>query len=153
MQKLLEEVCQTIRNWFVNFDNGDVYSGSYEISGGVITGQGTSDTPEITTGMYYRIVGSFKNDGVYLAGTDTPIDEQFNGQIWLMHPTAAFLALVTEIGAWQTLNGGADSTNMSPFNSESFGGYSYSKGGNASGGTAVSWKSQFASRLNAWRKI
>ena len=47
---------------------------------------------------------------------------------------------------------------MSPFTSESFAGYSYSKGGaggsGSSGGSgATGWKAAFASRLNAWRKL
>lgn len=154
MQNLLEEICQHLRNWFTTYDRGDVYSGSFSISGGIIEGAGTTSTPEISAGMYYRIIGSYKNDGVYLAGTDTPTDEAFNGQVWIMHPPAAFIALVSEIKTWQEANGGATSDNMSPFASESFGGYSYSKGsGNSAGGTATSWASQYAARLNAWRKI
>lgn len=154
MQLLLEEVCTHIRNWFVDYNQGDIYSGTFSIQNGEITGKGTTKTPTIESGMYYRIVGSFKNNGVYLAGTDAPVDEEFNGQIWLLHPTAAFLSLVAEIDAWQKAYGGSDSVNMSPYSSESFGGYSYSKGGSGSGGaTATTWQGQFASRLNAWRKI
>ena len=155
MQILLEEVCQSIRNYFCDYYRGDVCTGEFEIVNGEIKGVNGSKTPVIYSGMYYRIVGSRLNNGIFLAGTDTPTDEEtFDGEIWLMRIPAAFLALVAEIKEWQTKNGGADSANMSPFASESFGGYSYSKGGsNAGGGTSVSWQSQYASRLNAWRKI
>lgn len=154
MQLLLEEICQHIRNWFCDFRRGDVTSGVFIIQDGVITGAGRTATPTIDEGTYFRIIGSRKNDGVYIAGTDIPTDETFNGQVWIMHPTAAFLACVNEIAAWQAKNGGVDSENMSPYTSESFGGYSYSKGGGGSqGGTATTWQGQFASRLNAWRKI
>lgn len=154
MQLLLEEICQHIRNWFCDFRRGDVTSGTFEILNGEIIGENGTPTPTIESGSYFRIVGSVKNDGVYLAGTDIPVDEVFNGQIWLMHPTAAFLECVNEIATWNTKNAGVDSVNMSPFSSESFGGYSYSKGGGGSqGGTAVTWQAQFATRLNTWRKI
>lgn len=154
MQLLLEEICQHLRNWFCNFQRGDVKHGSFIIQDGAITGAGQTPTPTIEDGSYYRIIGSLKNDGVFLAGTDTPKDETFTGQIWLMHPTAAFLACVKDISDWNAKNGAIDSPNMSPYTSESFGGYSYSKGGGGSqGGTATTWQGQFASRLNAWRKI
>lgn len=68
----------------------------------------------------------------------------------------AMLSLSEEIDAWQTKHGGVDSTAMSPYNSESFGGYSYSKssGGSAeSGGGFGGWQSAFANRLNPWRKL
>ena len=43
----------------------------------------------------------------------------------------------------------------SPYQSESFGGYSYSKAsGNASNGDGnITWQSHFANELNRWRKI
>ena len=68
-----------------------------------------------------------------------------------------FISLVTEISAYQAKYGDINSTAMSPFNSESFGGYSYSKssGGNVDtsqnkGGT---WQGAFGARLAKWRKI
>lgn len=154
MQPLFEEICQHLRNWFCDYNSGDVYAGSFTIISGTISGQGKTKTPPIESGMYYRIIGSYKTNGVYKAGTDTPADDTFNGQVWLLHPPAAFLALVKDISDWQAVNGAATSTNMSPFSSESFGGYSYSKGaGSGGGGTATTWQAQFASRLNTWRKI
>ena len=41
---------------------------------------------------------------------------------------------------------------LSPYQSESFGGYSYTKA-SASNGDQVDWKTVFRSRLNRWRKI
>jgi hypothetical protein len=81
-------------------------------------------------------------------------DEVFEGSLWLMAIPQAFLDLVEEIDAWQKKNGAVDSAAMSPFNSESFGGYSYSKGvGSSGGGLATTWQAAYAARLNAWRKI
>ena len=148
MQIILEEICQNIRNFFV----GEVKEGAITINDGAISINGEPE--EISDGRYYRIVGSYENDGIYIAGTDTPTNETFAGEIWLMRPSPAFLALVEEIKAWQTANGAADSQNLSPYTSESFGGYSYSKsGGGTGGGTAATWQGQYAARLNAWRKI
>lgn len=155
MQLLLEEICQNIRNYFCDYSKGDVCAGEFEIIENTIRGVNGTKTPAIYSGVYYRIVGSRINSGIFLAGTDTLKDEEaFDGEIWMLRLPVAFLALVEEIKAWQTKNGGVNSENMSPYTSESFGGYSYSKGGsNSSGGTAVSWAAQFGSRLNAWRKI
>lgn len=83
-------------------------------------------------------------------------DEEFKGAVWLMAVPRDFLNLVDRIAAWDEKFGGVDSAAQSPFSSESFGGYSYSKasGGSGSGGsTAVTWKNNFASDLNKWRKI
>lgn len=149
MQLIIEEVCQSIRNYFTKQDGSDVICGTFSIVSGVLY-YGNEILPQ--TG-YFRIIGSRLNDGVFLGGTDTLKDETFEGEVWYMHPPAAFLACCKEISDWQTANGGADSANMSPYSSESFGGYSYSKGGGTNGATAVTWQAQFRSRLNAWRKI
>jgi hypothetical protein len=49
---------------------------------------------------------------------------------------------------WELAN--ADSIN-SPYQSESFGGYSYSKESGGEGG--MNWKTHFANELWKWRKI
>ncbi len=154
MQLMLEEVCQNIRNFFCDYKKGDICAGEFQIVNGQLEGLNGTPTPVIYTGLYYRIVGSRINNGIFIAGTDTLTDEEaFDGEVWLLRLPVAFLALVEEIKEWQEKNGAATSDNMSPFNSESFGGYSYSKGTSSSGGAAVSWASQYAARLNAWRKI
>lgn len=65
------------------------------------------------------------------------------------------IAIASDINEWQTLYGGADSSAMSPFNSESFGGYSYSKSGsgNANSGSNASWQDVFGGRLNKYRRL
>ncbi len=83
-------------------------------------------------------------------------DEIFDGEIWAMAIPQEFVFLAGEIKAWQDKYGGIDSEAMSPFQSESFGGYSYSKGGSSVSNRASSvttWSNTFASRLNKWRKI
>ena len=148
---MLNEICAEIRNYFTYEE--DRHIGDWTISGGVITP--SLDLPT----DYIRIVGSRLNDGVHkrnkTGGFDLT-DEEFNGGIWVMSPPSDFLALVDEISAWQEKYGVLTSENMSPFQSESFGGYSYSKasGGSSAGSSSVpTWQSQYASRLKRYRRI
>lgn len=148
---MIGEICAELKNYFTY--DADKHIGDFTISNGAI-----SPSFDLPTD-YIRIVGSRLNDGVHKKknGAFQLVDETFHGGIWVMSPPADFLALVAEIEAWQTKNGGADSAAMSPFQSESFGGYSYSKssGGSASGsGSSVpTWQSTYASRLNMYRRI
>ena len=66
---------------------------------------------------------------------------------------AEFLSLVADIKAWVDKYGGVDSEAQSPFQSESFGGYSYSKGTTSNGDSNATWKTVFGARLNKWRKV
>ena len=148
---MLSELCQELRNWF---DRGQPHiNGALEISSGKII---TADFINvIQANQYFRIVGSVFNDGVYKYTNDLMlIDEVFDGSIWLMAIPKAVLDLDKEIDDWMTKYFNIDSEAMSPFDSESFGGYSYSKSsGGSSGGSGVSWQNVFASKLNLWRKI
>lgn len=146
---MLNEICQELRNWF---DRGQPrLHGAFEISGGKIVD--TDFTSIIQPNQYFRIIGSVFNDGVYKYTDELVLnDEIFVGSVWLMAIPKEVVDLASEISAWITKYG--DSVN-SPYQSESFGGYSYTKAGagsnsNSSGPT---WQSIFASRLNMWRKI
>ena len=143
---LLTELCRECRNYFLRNRENDIHSGTFVVSGGDI-----EPLSFLLPGQYYRIVGSVFNDGVHQYGdeTDELTDETFDGAIWAMSIPPAFLALASEITAWQTAN--ADAL-ASPYQSESFGGYSYSKGSGASGG-AYAWVDQFESKLKNWRKV
>ena len=147
-------MCLECRNFFLKNGVSDIYSGTYTISGGVI-----SPLPDnIITGQYIRIVGSKLNDRV-IKNTAEELsalsDETFDGAVWDMYVSPAFLELCKDISEWQTKNGTAESAAMSPFTSESFGGYSYSKGGGSAstGGAAVAWQDVFKPRLNVFRRI
>ena len=150
---MLNEICAEIKNFFTY--DVDKHIGDFSIIDGAI-----APSFDIPTD-YIRIVGSRKNDGVHVRdehGVFNLIDEgEFHGGIWVMSPPADFLALVAEIEAWQAKNGGIDSQAMSPYNSESFGGYSYSKssGNSGTGGSSggANWSDAYASRLNIYRRI
>ena len=140
---MLEQICAFIHNYFVS----DRYSGTFSITDGTLTIDGLVD------GQYFRICGSRMNDGVYQYPVSGLTDETFDGVIWDMRPPKSFLDLVSEISDWQTKYGTAAA---GPYQSESFNGYSYSKGTatDASGKSVpVTWQTTFGSRLNQWRKL
>lgn len=141
---MLEELMRECRNYFLI--PGGVHPDTYTIKGGSIA------LPFLRAGQYFRIVGSVLNDGVYQYGNCSLRDETFDGAIWAMAVPAEFLRLEEEIKAWRTQYENAAN---SPFQSESFAGYSYTKS-TASGGSVgflPCWQGVFASRLNKWRKL
>ena len=139
---MLEQVLMNIRNWF-SVDGG-IYSGAFTIEDGGIT------LPFLANGQYFRICGSLFNDGLHQYPADDLVDETFNGTIWALAIPKAVIELADEIQNWQEKNGEAS---VSPYQSESFGGYSYSKATDAETGGAVTWQSAFKKQLSAWRKI
>ena len=141
---MLNEICRELRNWFV-VDDTDKHFGTFVVKEGEI-----SPLDYVQNGQYYRIIGSVFNDGIYKAGEDNGlITEVFNGAVWAMRIPHEVIQLSEEISEWMKKNGDAVT---SPYTSESFGGYSYTKATTASG-NAISWQSAFADRLNRWRKI
>ena len=143
---MLTELCQELRNWFVR----ERHRGRYTIKGGTLTADFLQDS------QYYRIVGSVFNDGVHVYKSYDLTDETFDGEVWGMAVPREVIELDKKIDDWKAKYAGVDSAAFSPFLSESFGGYSYTKGGSAQGGgsgVGSGWKAAFASELNRWRKI
>ena len=152
---MLTELCQEVRNWF-DRDQPKFY-GSFVIQGQTILFDGVDMGTLLKQGQYLRIIGSTFNDGVWRFPSDSLMDEQFVGSIWALAIPMDFIALSEKIDAWIEKYGGIDSQAMSPYNSESFGGYSYSKstGGTYQGGNdgAGTWQNTFAKELNRYRKL
>ena len=157
---MLTELCEYLRNWF---DEGQPkHVGTITITGGEITARDdllfTDKAVEPLPGQYIRVVGSVFSDGVHqYPDADMP-DETFEGAVWLMRIPPAVIALSAEIDAWRAKYAGIDSNYMSPYNSESFAGYSYSKSGAGAaafttGNGLTGWQAAFADRLDPWRKI
>lgn len=152
----LTEICRELNNYF---DLKRVF-GSFVIVDSTLTYEGGVMSDYLQDGQYFRIVGSVFNDGVHVYSPNSieslSHDETFDGAVWAMAVPPDLIALSAEIDAWSEKYAGLDSQAMSPYNSESFGGYSYSKssGSSADGsGGGADWKSVFGSRLNKWRKI
>ncbi len=145
----LDVLCAELKNYFIK-DRSAIHLGDFEVKDGMV-----SPLDFLKQGQYFRIVGSDLNDGVYLYNGESMDlkDEVFNGALWAMSVPPIVIALSAEIDDWRAKNEALDSENMSPYTSESFDGYSYSKGGNSKGGTATSWQSQFADRLKPYRRL
>ena len=141
---MLTELCQELHNWF----DRERYTGTFEIAGGEFTAD------FLKPGQYYRIIGSIFNDGVHRYGdaVDELVDEEWTGAVWALAIPNAVIELATAIQEWRDKYERVDSVAMSPYTSESFGGYSYSKGGSSRSGS-MSWKDVFSGKLNAWRKL
>ena len=142
---MLTELCKELNNWFVQ----KIYFDKYTIE------DGTLIVPELQQGQYFRIVGSVFNDGVYEYPATELTDEVFNGAVWAMAIPQDVIALSSDIDAWKQKYADVDSSAMSPYQSESFGGYSYSKASNNSedGNGGNTWQSVFKNRLNQYRKV
>ena len=151
----LTTLCRELNNYFTKDE--DKYLGEFSISGGVLTLSGTAAYGVLQEGQYFRIVGSVFNDGVYQYPVEGLTDETFDGAIWAMRIPAEVMTLMNAIDEWETKYGSSDAAN-SPFQAESFGGYSYEKGTaqgsvTSTGAAPGTWQFQFRSRLNKWRKI
>lgn len=144
---MIEEVLGYIHNFFVK----EVYKGKFNIVGGNL------DVDFLQTNQYFKVNGSVFNDGVFKYPSTKLTDETFDGEVWALAIPPALLKVVEEIQAWQAKYGSLDSNALSPFNSESFGGYAYSKGNNYGGinGSSSSngWQGVFGNKLNQWRKL
>ena len=138
---MLTEICAEIRNYF-EVPNGRHF-GTFTISGGSI-----APLDFLQEGQYFRIVGSVFNDGVYKYPAASLTDEVFEGAVWAMAVPPTLIALAAEIKAYND----SDAGKPSPYTSESFGGYSYTKATDANG-APIGWQKAFASRLNKWRKL
>lgn len=137
---MLTEVCAEIRNYFVK----DIHNGTFEIVGGKIT-----PLDFIQENQYFRIVGSVFNDGVYKNTADLKLtNEVFSGSVWSMAVPPSVVDLAEEIKKYNE----SDEAKPSAYQSESFGGYSYSKATDENG-APIGWKKVFASRLNQYRRI
>ncbi len=150
---MIYNVCKYCKNFFFRHDN--IYTGAFSISNGELTGncdgQSVTLADMVKSGQYYLIAGSDLNDSIHQCGRDTLEDELFYGNVYPLSIPKAFISLVQEIADWQTKNG---EKVTSPFSSESFGGYSYTKAsGLSSESGAASWQDAFRGRLISYRKI
>lgn len=143
---MLEQICAEIRNYFIR-GVVDIHMGTFTVKDGELQG-----TDFLQPNQYFRVVGSVFNDGVHQYQSSVLVDEEFHGAIWSMAVPKAVIDLSTEIQKWVNDN---KAVLDSPYQSESFGGYSYSKSSGYSGGGGgggSDWQNHFASRLNPYRK-
>lgn len=140
---MLEQILDYIHNYFEK----EVHHGTFVINDHVL------DVDFLVYGQYYKVEGSVLNDGIYQYGVDELIDETFNGRVLSMAVPRSIIILSEEIQGWVDKYG---ESSASPYQSESFGGYSYSKGtatDKSGRSVPITWQSVFGTRLNAYRKI
>ena len=153
---MISEICAELRNYFLrDYVNPEhyIHYGSFVIADGEM-----QSLPFLKIGQYYRIIGSTFNDGVHKYGahnrdtedSETLTDEEFEGAIWEMFVPKEVVDLSAEIQDWISKN--ADTIN-SPYQSESFGGYSYTKSVAGTGQISTDWQTHFAAKLNRWRRL
>lgn len=141
MERDITDICSELNNWFS--DRDERHAGEYTIENGTIA------LPFLRDGQFFRIVGSIFNDGVHVYPAYDLADETFSGSIWGMRIPPLVVELAADIGRYK---GAYEADGSSPYVSESFGGYSYTRPTNSKGQVA-SWQDVFAKRLNRWRKL
>lgn len=138
---MLEQVLRHLNNWFLV----EIHEGTFTVENGSIT------LPFLQTNQYFRVCGSVFNDGLHQYPAADMTDETFAGTVWALAVPKAVVTLSEDIAAWQEKNGEAAA---SPYQSESFGGYSYTKrSAGSDSGTLNGWQDAFRGRLNDWRKL
>lgn len=142
----IKEICDYIHNYFEK----DEYTRDFTITDGALV---LDSSIKLLDNQYYMIKGSVFNDGIYKHPETTLKDEVFKGALITMAVPPDVISLMAKITEWETAN---KDVLQSPFNSESFGGYSYSKGtSNKKDGSSgnVTWRDVFGDKLKAYRKI
>ena len=138
---MLEQVLRHLNNWFLV----EIYEGTFTVENGSIA------LPFLQNNQYFRVCGSVFNDGLHQYPAADLTDETFTGTVWALAVPKAVVTLSEDIAAWEKKNGEAAA---SPYQSESFGGYSYTKrSAGSDGGTLNGWQDAFRGRLNDWRKL
>lgn len=141
---MLEQTLRELKNYFIDV----AWFGHFSITGGVLDLHGRD---VLLDGQYFKIHGSVLNDGVYQWPVSGLRDEEFDGEVWALKIPKAVVEAANAKAVWVAAN--ADVLN-SPFSSESFGGYSYSKKGSAAGsaGAGVTGGTVYDDALRQWRK-
>lgn len=145
---MLTEICQYLHNYF----EYEKHFGLISIIGDVVFCDG--EEIEMDEGQYFALFREKFAIGVYQYG-DELTDKTFTGSVWLMDIPDAILKANKWAEQWMEKNGGVDSAANSPFQSESFGGYSYSKGNNSNGkaGVGIFDQASFVGMLAPYRKL
>lgn len=145
---MLEEVLRALNNWFEV--PGKHLTGRFAVEGSALS------LPDgwLLDGQYFLVSGSVMNDGLHQWPAYDLVDEGFEGEVQALAVPMAVQDLADRIEIWWEKYGKAAE---SPYQSESFGGYTYTKasGNGSQGGSqgGYTWQSAFRSELNRWRKL
>lgn len=143
MEQILTQICGELNNWFTDRNAGAAY-GTYEIK------NGTLPLDHITEGQCVRIVGSIFNDGVHMYPFYDLQDETFTGAVMPMRIPPEVMQIAAEV---QRIEAEGGNTSVSPYTSESFGGYSYTRATDSNGVPLSDMSLLVNQRLEKWRKM
>lgn len=140
----IDAICRAARNWFDRAGDGKALPrlhGRFEVKGGEIK------LPEgfVKDGQWFRVIGSISNDGAHRFPATDMVDEVFEGHVHLMAVPREVEQLAEDVASWRTAH---EEASVSPFKSESFGGYTYQLRDEGAG-----WQAAFSDRLLPWRKL
>lgn len=147
---MLEEVMRYVNNRFDRDADGRFVGSA---SGAFSVADGTLEVDGLKEGQWFWVEGSALNDGLHQYPDDGMEDEDFEGRVVFLRVPRAFADIADEIEAWNSENSNVVD---SPLQSESFGGYSYTRAqGGASGNEApaAAWQLHFGARLRPYRKL
>lgn len=113
---------------------------------GTITIQDGSVSLPLLPGQYFWLTGSVYSTGLRKEGVTMP-NETFVGTFVPLAIPPAFLDLAARLDEWTSKN-----VAPSPFQSESFDGYSYTRASGSNGGQ-LTWQDAFRDELAIWRTI
>lgn len=138
---MLEQVLRYLNNRFER----SIVCGTFTVEGGTLEVEGSQ------SGQYLWIEGSVFNDGLHVAPLRNLHDETFTGRVALLVIPNAVQSIARDIEDWQEANAGVLE---SPYQSESFGGYSYTKADSTGvgGHQQEAWQAKFGPRLLGWKK-
>lgn len=149
---VLENILWHIHNWF---ERESFTVKGCSIEGGELP---ASITSSMLVQQWYRIEGSYLNDGLHQHPADDLTDETFDGKVTLLAIPRPLLLLADEIADYIDDTSESDKeARKGKYKSESFGGYTYqlrddSRASSYNGGL-TGWQAAFAADLNPWRKI
>lgn len=144
---MLSQICKELNNYF---DRGmPHFHGVTTIENGKITDADFLEA--IEPNQYFCIKGSVFNDGVHKNDDSLKLtDEIFIGEVRLMAIPKDVIELSDKVKAWMEKY--SDMVD-SPYTSESFGEYSYSKASGSKDSSNPTWQSVFKNELLRWKKI
>lgn len=143
LEKRVKEICDYLNNYFVD----EIHEKTFVIENGVLDLSGIT----ILNNQFFKIEDSVLNDGIYQNPCDSLSDETFDGAVITMKIPPDVLDVAEESMEWEKDN---SKFLQSPMQSESFGGYSYTKASSSlSASGQVSWRDVFVDRLKAYKKL
>lgn len=149
---MLEQVLCHIHNWFVR---DTITAKGCVIANGELP---ASIAQDLLPQQWYRIEGSYLNDGLHQHPAEDLEDETFDATVSLLAIPRPLLNVVEQICQWVAdTEDGDRASRKAKFQSESFGGYTYSikadSRANSGSEGLTGWQAAFRTDLNPWRKI